>query len=152
LHAKTSRAIAVTIASDEQPKAEGTMITLSVDEAARVLVVEMKGMISEADIDGAIDALQAKCPAVGVHLRGGERGGFAMLADWQDLEGWEKGAKTLGTLTTKTIGDAVRKVAVIAGARFADEQPRLADVGKQAEVRFFAPEEREDARAWLRSR
>src|SRR5512147_1389148 len=119
-----------------------TMINLRVNDADRILVVEMKGMISESDIDGAIEALQARYPAVGVHLRGGERGGFAMLVDWQDLEGWEKGAKTLGTLTTKTIGDAVRKVAVVAGARFADEQPRLADLARQAEVRFFAPEQR----------
>ena len=128
------------------------MIKLSVNDADRILVVEMKGMISETDIDGAIDALQEQYPAVGVHLRGGERGGFSMLLDWQDLEGWEKGAKTLGVLTTKTIGDALRKVAVIAGAQFADEQPRLADVAEQAVVRFFPAGRREDALAWLRSR
>jgi hypothetical protein len=127
------------------------MINLHVNEAERILVVEMKGMVSEADIDGAIDVLQARYPAVGVHLRGGERGGFSMLADWQNLEGWEKGAKTLGTLTTRTIGDAVRKIAVIAETRFADEQPRLADVAKQAQVRFFSPDQRDAARAWLQS-
>jgi hypothetical protein len=123
------------------------MINLKVNDADRILTIEMKGMISEADIDGAIDALQARYPAVGVHRRGGERGGFGMPMDWQDLEGWEKGAKTLGTLTTKTIGDAVRKVPVIAGAQFADEEPRLADIAKQAVVRFFAPGQREDALA-----
>ena len=77
------------------------MIHLEINDADRILVVEMKGMVSEADIDGAIDALQAQYPAVGVHLRGGERGGFSMLADWQDLEGWEIGAKTLGTAFEK---------------------------------------------------
>ena len=128
------------------------MINLKVDDADRILIVEMKGMVSEADIDAAIGALQTKYPAVGVHLRGGERGGFNMLVDWQDLEGWDNGAKTLGTLTIKTIGDAVRKVAVIAGAQFADEQPRLADVHKQGVVRFFAPGQRDQAFAWLRSR
>ena len=128
------------------------MIKLRVDDANRVLIVEMSGTISEADIDGAIDALQAKYPQVGVHLRGGERGGFSMLANWQDLEGWERGAKTLGTLTIKTMGDAVRKIAVVAAARFAEEQPRLADVARQAEVRFFRPGEEQDAVAWLRSR
>ena len=127
------------------------MINLKVNDADRILIVDMKGMSTEADIDGAIDALQAKYPQVGVHLRGGERGGFNMLLDWQDLEGWEKGAKTLGALTIKTIGDAVRKVAVIAGAQFADEQPRLADVHKQAVVQFFAPGQRDQALAWLRS-
>lgn len=34
------------------------MINLKIDDAARVLVVEMKGMISESDIDGAIDAFR----------------------------------------------------------------------------------------------
>ena len=127
------------------------MINLKINDADRILIIEMKGKISEADIDGAIEALQERYPAVGVHLRGGERG-FNILADWQDLQGWEKGAKILGTVTVKTIGDAVRKVAVIASAAFADEQPRLADVAKQAVVRFFPPGGRDDALAWLRSR
>lgn len=74
------------------------MINLKADDADRILFVEMKGMISEADVDNAIDALQSRYPQVGVHLRGGDRGGFSMLVDWQDLEGREKGAKTLGTI------------------------------------------------------
>lgn len=126
------------------------MIKLGVNDQDRILTIEMKGMVSEADIDDAMDALQARYPAVGLHLRGGEHGGFSILADWLDLEGWEKGAKTLGTVTGKTIGDAVRKIAVIAGAQFAEEQPRLADVAPGAKVRFFSPEQREDAMAWLR--
>ena len=127
------------------------MINLKVNEADRILFIEMKGMISEADIDGAIDALQAQYPAVGVHLREGGRGSFSVLSDWQDLEGWEKGAKTLGTVTTRTIGDTVRKIAVISGAQFGDEQSRLMDVAPRAAVRFFPPQRREDALAWLRS-
>ena len=128
------------------------MINLEINDADRILIVEMTGMISEADIDGAIDTLQARYPAVGVHLRGGERGGFSMLADWQDLEGWEMGAKTLGTVTARTFGDAVRRIAVVAGGQFAAEQPRLDDIARQAEVRFFPPGQREDAMAWLLNR
>jgi hypothetical protein len=129
------------------------MIKLKVNDADRILIIEMEGKISEADIDDAVDALQEQYPAIGVHVRGGgAHGGFSVLADWQDLEGWEKGAKTLGTVTTRTIGDAVRKVAVIADARFADEQPRLADVAPRASVRFFPPEQLDDAMAWLRKR
>ncbi|TVR96205.1 MAG: STAS/SEC14 domain-containing protein [Rhodospirillales bacterium] len=126
------------------------MIKLDVNEQDRILTIEMKGMVSEADIDEAMDALQARYPAVGLHLRGGERGGFSILADWLDLEGWEKGAKTLGTVTGKTIGDAVRKIAVIAGSQFAEEQPRLVDVAPGAKVRFFSPGQRDDAVTWLR--
>lgn len=126
------------------------MIKLKADEADRILIIEMSGMISEADIDGAIEALHVQFPAVGVHLRGGAGRGFSMLVDWRDLEAWEKGAKTLGLLTAKTIGDSVRKVAVVSGPQFADEQPRLADIAPGAKLRFFPPERRDDALAWLR--
>ena len=52
------------------------MIDFAANEADRILAVEMKGMISEADIDNAFDALQARYPAVGVHVRGGGTGQF----------------------------------------------------------------------------
>jgi len=126
------------------------MITLKIDEVDRILTVEMQGLISEADLDRAIEALQSQYPAVGVHLLGGEGGGFSMCMDWEKLEGWEKGAKTVGMITAKAIGDAVRRVAVIADAKWSDEQPRVADAAKQAQVRFFPPEQREGALAWLR--
>jgi hypothetical protein len=125
------------------------MIKLKVNDAERILTVEMEGMISERDLDGALDTLQASYPAVGVHVRGGEHGGFKMLMDWDRLEGWELGAKTVGVLTGKIIGDAVRKVAVIADAKWNDEQPRLADIATQGEIRFFAPDQRAEAWAWL---
>jgi hypothetical protein len=126
------------------------MIKLKVNDADRILIIQAIGMISEADVDGAIDTLQQEYPAVGVHVRGGEGGGFSVLADARDLEGWETGAKTLGTMTIKMIGDAVRKIAVVADQRFADEVPRLADTAPRASVRLFRPEQREDAEAWLK--
>ena len=127
------------------------MITYEADERQRILTVVMNGMISEADLDEAMTALQNEYPAVGVHAMGGERGGFRMLVDWEHLEGWEKGAKTVGTMLAKTIGDAVCKVAVVADAKWSEEQPHLADVAKQAKVRFFPPDKREDALIWLRA-
>lgn len=126
------------------------MINLVMNEADRILIIEMSGMISEADIDQAIDGLEARYPAVSVHLRGGDRGGFSVLADWRDLEGWQVGAKTLGTLTLRTIGDAVRRVAIVADSKFADERPRLADIAPQAEVRLFPLGRRDEAISWLR--
>lgn len=125
------------------------MINLKFDDENRILTIEMAGIISEADLDTALDALQARYPQVGVHLRGGDRGGFKILTDWEKLDGWEKGAKTVGTMMTKMIGDACRKVAVIADAKWSDEKPRLADISKQGEVRFFPPEQRAEAEAWL---
>ncbi len=127
------------------------MMNLKVDDENRILIIEMKGMVSEDDIDRAIDTLQQHYPGVGARLRG-SGSSFSALVDWQELEGWERGAKTLGTVTSKTFGDMVRKVAVIADKRFADEQPRLADVSTAAVVRFFAPGRRDDAMAWLQGR
>ena len=125
------------------------MITFKSDEANRILTIEMTGMIAEADIDTAMDQLQAQFPGVGVHIRGGEHGGFNVLIDWENLEGWEKGAKTVGMMMARFISDAMHKVAVVADAKWADEQPRLADIAKHATIRFFPPRERASAGAWL---
>ncbi len=124
------------------------MINLKVDEANRILIIKMAGIVSEDDIDRAIDTLQQHYPGVGIHIRG-EGGSVSILADWQELEGWERGAKTLGTVTNKTIGDLVSKVAVITDERFAEEKPRLMDVSAHATVRFFSSAQRDDAMAWL---
>jgi hypothetical protein len=125
------------------------MISVKVDEANRVLMVEMVGTVSEADIEAAADTLQREYPGVGVHLRG-EGAPFFVLSDWQRLDGWEKGAKTFGTVLNKAIGDGAKKLAVVADDRFLDEQPRLADVLSNAAVRFFPSGDTEQALAWLR--
>ncbi|MFO1153142.1 MAG: STAS/SEC14 domain-containing protein [Rhodospirillales bacterium] len=125
------------------------MITYQADEKQRILTIVVNGMITESDLDAAMSALQNEYPAVGVHLLGGERGGFRMLVDWEHLEGWEKGAKTAGTVFARCITDAVSKIAVIAAAKWSGEQERLADVAKNATVRFFLPSDRDDALSWL---
>ena len=93
----------------------------------------------------------ARVSGVGVHLRG-EGAPFSILADWERLDGWEKGAKTFGTVLNKAIGDGAKKLAVVADERFLDEQPRLADALSNATVRFFPSGDTEQALAWLRDR
>jgi len=127
------------------------MISVKVDHENRILIVEMVGIVSEADIEAAADTLQHEYPGVGVHIRG-EGAPFSILADWERLDGWEKGAKTFGTVLNKAAGDAAKKVAVVADERFLDEQPRLADVMPNATVRFFPSGDTEQALAWLRDR
>jgi hypothetical protein len=62
------------------------MIKLKVNDADRILIIEMKGKISEADIDDAVDALQEQYPAIGVHVRGGgAHSGFSVLAGSRGL-------------------------------------------------------------------
>ncbi|MGF1640308.1 MAG: STAS/SEC14 domain-containing protein [Rhodospirillales bacterium] len=128
------------------------MITLIPNEADRVLVVELSGMVSEADFDQGGEQLARDFPEFSVRVRGGSRGGIGLLLDYRNLDGWEKGAKTLGTISGKLISDAVRRVALVADDRWRDELPRLTDIVKTAEVRMFAPDQRAAAEAWLAKR
>lgn len=125
------------------------MMTIKPDEANRVLVIETRGMISEADIDRAFADLEDRYPQVSVRLRGGTGVPIGVFVDWEHLTGWEKGAKTLGTITGKTLGDVVHKVAIVADKKWRDEVPRIADMGKQSEVRFFSVESRDEAWRWI---
>jgi hypothetical protein len=125
------------------------MMTIKPDEANRVLVIETRGMISEADIDDAFADLENRYPQVSVRLRGGTGGRIGVFVNWEHLTGWERGAKTLGTITGKTLGDVVHKVAIVADEKWRDEVPRIADMGKQAEVRFFLTENRDQAWRWI---
>lgn len=125
------------------------MINVKVDDAHSILTVEMKGKVSEDELDQALDNLQQAYPGVGVHVRGQGRH-YSVLADWRDLEGWERGAKTLGTVTAKAIGETAQKIAVVADERLSEEEPRIKDVFPGASVRFFKPSDWDDALAWLR--
>jgi hypothetical protein len=126
------------------------MIKVSADEATRILSIEAHGMVSEADIVDALDDLEERFPQVGVRLTGGTKGGVRVFQDWRDLEGWEQGAKTAGTLAGKMLSDLIHRVAIVANARWKGEQERLADVAKRAEVRFFTPDQVDKAMEWLR--
>jgi hypothetical protein len=66
------------------------MMEAKADDANRILIVEMRGMVSEAEIDTTFDELQERYPQVGVRVRGGERGGIGVLLDWEHLEGGKR--------------------------------------------------------------
>lgn len=125
------------------------MIKVTTDEATRILTIEMHGMISEADIESTLDNLEERYPQVGVRLSGGTKGGIRVFHDWQNLEGWEQGAKTVGTMAGKMLSDIIRRVAVVGDAKWQAEEERLADVAKRADVRFFTLDQRDKAMQWL---
>ncbi len=125
------------------------MIKVTMDEATRILTIEMQGKVSEADIESELDNLEDRFPQVGVRLSGGAKGGIRVLQDWQDLEGWEQGAKTAGTIAGKMLSDMIQRVAVVADAKWQGEQERIADVAKRATVRFFPLDQRDKAMRWL---
>jgi hypothetical protein len=125
------------------------MMEVTVDEANRILIIDARGMVSEADIDACANDLSARYPYFDVRPVGG-RGPIGVLLDWRELEGWVKGAKTLSTLTAKMLSDVVTRAAIVADDKWRDEVPRLADANKRAKLRMFAPDQRDAALAWLR--
>lgn len=116
------------------------MIEIGLDGAGRVIVIKMTGLISEAEIDGCneefVDAFENETQR-------------RLLLDWQELKGWEKGAKTAGTWVGMRHWATIRRVAVVADAKWDEEILRIADIYRAAEVQRFSPQKREAALAWL---
>lgn len=106
----------------------------------RVIALRMANMISEAEIDRCADTIGP--------LLNDERRDFLLL-DWSELEGWEAGAKSVGTQFGMKSWASVVRIAILAEPKWEDEQARIADVFRAATVRRFPPSQRDKAMAWL---
>ncbi len=118
------------------------MIEVQTEDNGRRVVVQMSGLITESEIDHCSDLLAESVGAASAQT---------VLLDWTELQGWAKGAKTVGTWVGMRHWGGVRRVAVLADAAWEDETLRIADIYKVAEVRRFPAAERADAIAWLAS-
>lgn len=106
----------------------------------RVIALKMANMISETEIDRCAEAIGP--------LLDDERRDFILL-DWSELEGWEAGAKSVGTQFGMKSWASVVRIAIVAEPKWEDEQARIADVFRAATVRRFPPSQRDKAIAWL---
>ena len=106
----------------------------------RVIALKMTNMISAAEIDRCAEAIGP--------LLDDERRDFILL-DWSELEGWEVGAKSVGTQFGMKSWASVVRIAIVAEPKWEDEQARIADVFRAATVRRFPPSQRDKAIAWL---
>lgn len=116
------------------------MIELLPQSGPGLIAIRMSGMISIADqeksfpqADTLFDQERPEC----------------VLLDWEHLDGWEKGARTLGTWFGMHHRATIAKVAIIGEDRWADDTLRITDVFRSAEVRRFPPAERDRAMHWL---
>ncbi len=128
------------------------MIKLTADEKNRVLVCEAEGTITADDIYASMDDLQERFPALAVRVMGGKGEGISLLLDWENLEGWQMGAKTAGTVSGMGMSDVITRVAIVAEEKWHGEKERIADIGKNAEVKVFPLGQREEALRWLSRR
>lgn len=116
------------------------MIEVAPDPDGQLISIRMSGMITEADIDGCNEKLAGFT---------GLENLYKVLVDWERLEGWEKGAKSVGTWFGMRHWATVRRLAIVADDRWADETLRLADIYRAADVSRFPPARRADALRWL---
>lgn len=116
------------------------MIEIVPDPGGQLIAIRMAGLISEDDIDACNDKLETVFGSENLHK---------VLLDWERLEGWEKGAKSVGTWFGMRHWATVARLAILADDQWEDEKLRIADIYRAADVSRFPTHQRAQAIAWL---
>jgi hypothetical protein len=123
---------------------------IAVDVQQGTIGITMTGIVSDADWDAAVRAVDEKLGGLlSVHptLPGSRR--LHLLMDWAGLNGWEKGTRSTCTWFCMGNQDMVDRVAVVADEQWRQEVLRLTDIYKHARLRLYKPAERQMAIDWL---
>lgn len=124
---------------------------IGVEVEGKTMVITMSGMVSDADWDAAVSALEEKLGGQDlVRLTSAKTPKLHVLMDWERLEGWEKGARSTCTWFCMGNQDMIDRLAIIGDARWRDETERLVDIYKNAQINFYLPAQREYAERWLK--
>lgn len=124
---------------------------IGVEVEGETMVITMSGMVSDADWDAAVSALEEKLGGQDlVRLTSAKTPKLHVLMDWERLEGWEKGARSTCTWFCMGNQDMIDRLAIIGDARWRDETERLVDIYKKAQINFYLPAQREYAERWLK--
>ncbi|QNT71503.1 SpoIIAA family protein [Defluviicoccus vanus] len=124
---------------------------IAVEVESGTIVITMTGIVSDADWDAAVLALEEKLGGqASVHSTSAKFPKRHVLMDWEKLEGWEKGARSTCTWFCMGNQDMIERLAVIGDERWRDETERLVDIYKNAQINFYLPAQREHAKRWLR--
>lgn len=117
------------------------MIEFLPESTGDILATKASGTVTEEEVEAAIEQFERTYS---------DRGIKNLYYDWIELEGWGKGARTVGTWFGMHNWATIRKIAIVAAEQWHDECQRVADINKLAEVRCFAPDDRESAWGWLK--
>jgi hypothetical protein len=123
---------------------------IGVEVEGGTIVITMTGIVSDADWDAAVSALEEKLGGqASVHFTSVKSPKFRVLMDWENLEGWEKGARSTCTWFCMGNQGMIDRLAVIGEDRWRDETERLVDIYKSAQINFYSPVQRGHAVNWL---
>jgi SpoIIAA-like len=116
------------------------MMELLPETSGNLMAIKMSGTITEDDYDRCLSEADV---VAGEHIE-------HLVLDWEHLQGWAPGARSVGTWFGLHYRALVGRVAIIADEKWADEVVRITDIYKGANVRQFAPEKRALAFDWAR--
>jgi hypothetical protein len=116
------------------------MIEVLPESKGHVVAIRMAETVTNGDIDGCMERIEGLIADEHTNR---------LLLDWSGLNGWESGARSLGTWFAMHHWATIHRVAIVADARWEDEALRITDIFKAAQVRRYAPAERDDALRWL---
>jgi len=110
------------------------------DLGERSLGVRLSGKLRDDDFDRFVPMVDAAV----------ERSGrIRILAEFEDFAGWDSLGLWEDPNITAAHGDAVERIALVGEAEARNWMGKFAASFEKAEVRYFAPGELDQARAWI---
>jgi hypothetical protein len=116
------------------------MIEFLPETKGNLLAIKMSGTILEEDYERCFEEAESMLDRERVEH---------ILLDWEHLQGWVPGARSVGTWFGMHYRALVGRVAIIADEKWADEVLRIIDIYRAANVRRFSPADRAAALAWI---
>ena len=107
---------------------------------SNIATFKATGILSDSDYDTLAEEMD-------IFL--GKHNVARVLVDWEQLEGWEQGARTASSWFGRVHSNLIERMAIVADNKWKDETLRIADIVKLTDVRIFVPSERDAAWAWL---
>lgn len=119
------------------------MLTILPESGGTFLSLKATGVLTIADQEALFPPLEDAVSS--------ETGHFSVLVDLADLQEIEKGARSEALWFDMRYWPRVERIALVCGEAWSDEVERTADIYKAAQVKRFAPDQIDTARAWLKA-
>lgn len=119
------------------------MLTILQESGGTFISLKASGVLTIADQEALFPPLEESVSS--------EAGHFAVLVDMADLREIQQGARSEALWFDMRYWPRVERIAVVCGDAWNDEVERAADIYKAAQVKRFAPDQIDTARAWLKA-
>lgn len=116
------------------------MFEILPESAGSLACVRLTSKVTDEDLKAALPKLEAVI---------NDHGSLRLLADIEHFDGWEWVAAWDKTAFGIKHWDEIEKLAVIGASRWEALCAAIADKLTNSEVKFFSPDQRDAAKAWI---